>query len=147
VLRAAKKLPYVDLSRGLVAGQSFGGVSSLALSTLAVPGMLGAVNFSGGSGGNPVARPGDPCSKGRLRRVIGKYGEQSTVPTLWFYSLNDLYWGDKLPRLWHRSFVEAGGRARFVQLPASGQDGHGVFTQNPESWKPGFKRFVGRLGF
>lgn len=51
VLRSAASLPYVDLTPGIVVGQSFGGMTSIALSTKAVPGLVAAVNFAGGGGG------------------------------------------------------------------------------------------------
>lgn len=146
VLKAAEKLAYVDRSRGLVAGQSFGGLTALTLSTMNLPGLVGAVNFSGGGGGNPTKRPGKPCSADRLLQLYGEYGAASKVPTLWFYSENDLFWGPELPRRWHSAFVNAGGKAHFAALPAHGADGHGSFTANPEAWKPAFEKFIAELG-
>ena len=147
VLKAAEKLPYVDLTRGVVAGQSFGGMTAITLSTMRLPGMLGAINFAGGGGGNPTKRPGHPCSSDRLLKLYEDYGVASKVPTLWLYSENDRYWGPTLPGKWWEAFVAAGGKARFTQLPASGEDGHNSFTANPDAWKPSFEKFIGELGF
>jgi dienelactone hydrolase len=47
VLNRARTLPYVDLSRGLVVGQSFGGLAAIAVSTRNVPGLVAVVNFAG----------------------------------------------------------------------------------------------------
>ena len=54
--------------RGLIEGQSVGGMTTVALAALNPPGVLGAVNFAGGSGGNPTASPGrscKPCPSGK----------------------------------------------------------------------------------
>ena len=146
VLREAARLPFVDLSRGLVVGQSFGGMTALTLSTRALPGLVAAVNFASGGGGNPSERPEQPCSPERLQRLFASYGAAAKVPTLWFYSENDRFWGPKLPRQWLEAFVAAGGRAQFVALPAHKDDGHGIFTGNPESWRASFEAFVRSLG-
>jgi dienelactone hydrolase len=147
VLKAAEQLPYVDLSQGLVVGQSFGGLTALTLAGLPVPGLRGAVNFAGGGGGNPTKRPGDPCSKERLRELFGACGAVAQVPTLWLYSENDRYWGAELPQQWRDAFIVAGGQADFIALPPHGEDGHGSFTTQPAAWQSAFADFVRALGF
>ena len=147
VLKSAKELSYVDSSRGIVVGQSFGGMTSMSIAARGVPGLVGAVNFAGGGGGNPSDRPGNPCSAYRLAALYKHYGATSKVPTLWLYSENDRYWGADLPRKWFNGFVDAGGKARFVQLPPYKDNGHGIFTGNPGSWKPAFEEFLRHIGF
>jgi dienelactone hydrolase len=147
VLKTAAKLPYVDLSRGLVVGQSFGGMISITLSTMEIPGLVGAINFAGGGGGNPKDRPANPCSSGTLTRLLKDYGAISKVPTLWLYSENDRFWGSTLPKEWFNAFVQAGGKAEFVQLPPYKEDGHTIFTGNRKAWKSAFEDFLGKLGF
>lgn len=147
VLKAAAALSYVDPSRGIVVGQSFGGAVAVALSAREIPGLVAAVNFAGGSGGNPTDRPENPCSAHRLEALYKDYGAASKVPTLWLYSENDRYWGAELPRKWFSGFVEAGGKAQFVQLPAYKNDGHPIFTGDPGAWKPAFEGFLRHVGF
>ena len=147
ILKTARKLPYVDLRRGLVVGQSFGGMTTIALAARGLPGLVGAINFAGGAGGNPREHPEKPCSAERLAALYRSYGEVAQVPTLWLYSENDRYWGKQLPRQWFRGFVEAGGKGRFVQLPAYQDNGHGIFSGNPGAWRPAFERFLAELGF
>jgi len=147
VLKAVANLSYVDLSRGIVVGQSFGGMTSIALSTRALPGLVGAINFAGGGGGNPTDRPANPCSSHRLANLYKSYGAITKVPTLWLYSENDRYWGSALPKEWFNSFVQAGGRAEFVQLPPYKEDGHGIFSGNRNAWKSAFEDFLNKLGF
>jgi len=147
VLKAAANLPYVDLSRGMVVGQSFGGMTSITLSTRELPGLVGAVNFAGGGGGNPTDRPANPCSSYRLAGLYKDYGAISKVPTLWLYSENDRYWGAALPKEWFDAFVQAGGKAEFVQLPPYKEDGHGIFSGNRNAWKSAFENFLHKVGF
>jgi len=146
VLKAAVNLPYVDRSRGVVVGQSFGGATSIALSTRELDGLVGTVNFAGGGGGNPAQRPDNPCSAYALAKLYRDYGAASKVPTLWLYSENDRYWGAALPKEWFKGFVEAGGKARFVSLPTYKENGHAIFTGNPDAWKPAFETFIHSVG-
>lgn len=146
VVNAAANLPYVDLSRGIVVGQSFGGATAITVSTRTLPGLRGTVNFAGGGGGNPVERPENPCSADNLAILYQEYGAASKVPTLWLYSENDRYWGSELPKKWYKRFTEAGGKGRFVQLPPYKENGHSIFTGNPGSWKPAFEQFLQEIG-
>jgi dienelactone hydrolase len=146
VLRHARMLPYVDLSRGIVMGTSFGGMTAIKLTTLNLPGLKGAVNFSGGVGGDPKGHPENPCSPQRLDQLYRSYGAKAKVPSLWLYSPNDLYWGPRLPTQWFRSFVNAGGNARFVALPPYRDNGHMIFTGDPHAWMPAFESFLRDIG-
>jgi len=147
VLQKAATLPFADLTRGIVVGQSFGGMTSVALSARDLPGLVAAVNFAGGGGGDPVAHPARPCSEARLKDLFRAYGARSRVPTLWLYSENDQFWGPDLPRDWFAAFVDAGGKGRFVRLPPYRQNGHGIFSGEPSAWKPAFEAFLREIGF
>lgn len=147
VLEAARSLGYVDLSKGIVTGQSFGGTTAITLSTKNLPGLIGAVNFAGGGGGNPVTKPETPCGAGQMTDLFRIYGSSSLVPSIWFYSENDRYWGAELPKKWFKAFVDAGGNGQFVQLPPYKENGHPIFTGNPDSWKPAFEQFIHEIGF
>ena len=92
VLEHAKTLPYVDATRGIVVGQSFGGATAIALAAMNVPGIVAAINFAGGGGGDPVGRPESPCRADVMQRLFAAYGKTAKVPTLWLYSENDRYW-------------------------------------------------------
>lgn len=144
-LAYAKAQSYVDPLRGLVIGQSFGGTTALTLAAKSVPGVLGAINFAGGGGGNPIDAPEKPCRADLLRELFAGYGKTARIPTLWVYSVNDRYWGPKLPREWFDSFIAAGGKGRFVQLPPYKQDGHPSFTGQPAAWKPAVEAFQGEV--
>jgi dienelactone hydrolase len=147
VLDHLRTLAYVDAQRGLLVGQSFGGATTLALAAKNPAGVVAAVNFAGGGGGDPVRRPGDPCRADQLLKLFAGYGTTARIPTLWLYSANDKYFGKEHPQEWFKAFAAAGGKGEFVQLPAHGEDGHGSFTRNPGAWKPAFEDFLRRNGF
>jgi dienelactone hydrolase len=147
VLAYARTLAYVEGGRGIVVGQSFGGAAAIAIAAKNIPGVVAAVNFAGGGGGNPATRPGDPCRPDELRKLFAGYGATARTPTLWLYSENDKYFGRDHPQEWFKAFVAAGGKGEFVQLPAHGEDGHGSFTRNPQAWRPAFEDFLRRNGF
>jgi dienelactone hydrolase len=147
VIRYAKTLPFVDPTRGVLVGQSVGGAITLAVAARNIENIVGAINFAGGSGGDPDLRPEEPCSEAMLRRVLASYGAKAKIPTLWLYSENDKYWGKDLPHAWYKAFRTQGGRAEFVQLPAHGDDGHSSFSRNPEAWKPAVEKFLLSVGF
>jgi dienelactone hydrolase len=144
-LEFASTLPYVDAARGIVVGQSFGGTTAIAVAALGAKGLLGAVNFAGGGGGDPVARPRDPCGAALLTDLFAAYGARSRVPTLWLYSENDRYFGIEHPRRWFDAFANAGGTGTLVVLPPFKDDGHGSFSGNPPAWQPAFEAFIAKL--
>jgi dienelactone hydrolase len=151
VIEYARAQPYVDPQRGLAVGQSYGGTTAIALAAKAAPGLVGAVNFAGGGGGNPEKQPGRPCRPDLLESLFAGYGVHARLPTLWIYSENDKYFGKDLPRAWFDAYRGKGGAGAFVQLPpldpAKGDDGHATFTRDPVAWRPHFEAFLRETGF
>jgi dienelactone hydrolase len=151
ILAHLRTLPFVDSGRGVVAGQSFGGTTAIALAAANASGVVAAVNFAGGAGGRPDVMPGEPCGQVRIRELFASYGRTARIPTLWLYSENDRYWGPHYPAQWHQAFLAAGGQGRFVRLPPLepplGTDGHGIFTRNPGAWRPSVETFLRENGF
>lgn len=143
----ARTLPFVDASRWVVMGQSLGGQTTLATVAANPPGLLGGINFAGGSGGDPVRNPGKPCSPHVIGQYWGKLAANAKVPTLWLYWENDLYWGADNPREWAKAWANGGGPVDFKQLPPSGQDGHLGFSQDMDQWAPLAEAFLAKLGF
>lgn len=144
-IRHAEKLPFVDSSKGVVLGYSYGGITSVKVSTLNVPGLKGVVNVAGGSGGSN--QPGYPCRGDLIGKLYEEYGASSKVANLWLYSPNDRLWGDTLPKEWFDKFSKAGGKGKFVDLPPYMNNGHLIFTGNPDAWKPAVEEFIKQLGF
>ncbi|RTL40466.1 MAG: dienelactone hydrolase [Burkholderiales bacterium] len=133
--------------RTVVLGQSFGGATAVTLASLNPPGVVAAINFAGGGGGDPKAHPEQPCGPTQLRRMFASYGETARVPMLWAYTENDRFFGPTLPREWVQAFQAAGGKAEFKQFPPHGEDGHSLFTRFPEVWQPVVADFLRRQGF
>ena len=143
----AKTLTYADTSRWLVAGQSVGGLTSVATVARHPPGLLGGINFSGGTGGNPDTRPGNPCDPAALARHWETLAKGAEAPMLWLYWQNDKFNGEDAPKRWHRAWQEGGGKAEFHSLPPVGEDGHSGFNIDMERWLPLVDAFMVSLGF
>jgi dienelactone hydrolase len=142
VLQEVQKRSDTRKDLALVVGQSVGGVTSLAVAALNLPGVQAVINFAGGGGGDPKSHPQDPCSEPTLKALIKSYGQTARAPTLWLYTENDQYFGHKLPRTWFDAFQQAGGQGEFVVYPPHGQDGHSLFSTGPEVWKPKVLEFL-----
>ena len=151
VLTLARSLPYIDPERGVVAGQSYGGALAIEAAARNLPGIIGAINFAGGGGGDPVNRPGQPCRPDKLEALYADYGRTARVPTLWLYSENDAFWGKDIPHAWFAAFTAQGGKGRFVQLPAvhnaGAGGGHAAFTRIQSEWQVHVDRFLNDIGF
>lgn len=146
ILKAAARLPWVDGRRGVLIGESFGGLIGIAAAADRLPGLRGVIDFAGGDGGD-FSHPRAPCGAERLDRALVGYGASSRLPVLWLYSANDLLWGEQWPRRWFEDWQHAGGRGAFIALPANGANGHFVFNHGPELWHPPVQAFLTHLGF
>ncbi len=133
------------LDRVVVVGQSYGGTTAITIAAMNVPGVKAGINFAGGGGGRPETNPGDPCSPQEMKRLFAEYGKTARIPTLWFYSGNDEYFGPKLPREWFNAYRDTGGTGQFVLLPSLAGGGHGSFTKQPANWQPKVEAFLERV--
>jgi dienelactone hydrolase len=144
----AAGLPYVDAGKGLIVGQSAGGFAAIYMSTLHLQGIKGIVNFSGGRGGNPTSRPGNPVSPYEVERCYSKFGSESKLPTLWVYSENDKYFGIDAPKQWFTAFRKAKSSSvetdAFFQMPPYKEDGHMIY-RCIECWKSEFEKFEAKV--
>ncbi len=147
VLDWMRQRPDVNPGRIVVAGQSVGGATSIAVAAKNPAGVVAAINFAGGAGGNPKTRPGQPCDAHLMKRMLAGFGEKARIPTLWIYAENDLFMGATAPREWFAAFQSAGGRGEFVQFPPQGEDGHNLFTRGRDVWQPRVDEFLKSLGF
>ncbi|MFP8779625.1 dienelactone hydrolase family protein [Hydrogenophaga sp. RWCD_12] len=143
----ARTLPYVDASRWVVMGQSLGGQTTVATVAANPPGLVGGINFAGGSGGDPERNPGKPCSPHVVGQYWGKLATSAKAPMLWLYWENDLYWGTENPKDWSQAWTKGGGQVEFHQLSPVGKDGHAGFNQDMDHWAPLAEAFLARLGF
>ena len=147
VLAFARQQSYVDARRVVVMGQSVGGYAAIAAAAKNPDGLVAAINFAGGAGGNPQTRPGVPCEGYKLEKMFANFGATSKVPTLWIYTGNDQYFAPRHSQAWHQAFVKSGGQAEFDLLPAFAADGHTLFTAGASLWEPIVARFLEANGF
>ncbi len=146
-LSFARTLPYVNASRWVAMGQSVGGLTTVAVAWRNPPGLVGAINFAGGSGGDPERRPGQPCMPTQIERLWRANASTVQVPMLWLYWDNDKYWGADVPKRWHQAFTDGGGKAELHTLPAAGNDGHNGVTIDMNRWVPIVETYLARIGF
>jgi dienelactone hydrolase len=152
-LAFARGLPWVDGGRWVALGQSVGGMASLAIVARQPPGLAAAINFAGGSGGDPEHRPGEPCGADDLSRLWRAQAAKSVragVPTLWIYWTHDRFWGEEIPRRWAEAWREGGGRVAFHQLsPWASEpvDGHLGVGLDLDRWVPLVEAFLAEVGF
>ena len=144
----ARKLPYVDGSRMILAGQSAGGVAALYAAAQAPRGLAAVLAFAAGRGGNPVRHPGVPCAVESVADVFGQLGALVQAPVLLHYAENDHYFGPATSRGWFQRFKAGGARAEYILQPAFGQDGHYLFSDSHgvRLWLPNVERFLERHG-
>jgi len=143
----AKQQPYVDPQRVVLLGQSVGGFSTTATAAKNPAGLIIAINFAGGAGGNPVLHPGMPGNPGRLEDLYAQFGATTKAPMLWIYTENDKFFGPHYSKAWHDAFVKAGGSADYHLLPPFASNGHTLFAKGMEIWTPIVAQFLGEHGF
>ena len=142
-----REQPWADASQVLLEGQSVGGLATVAAAARALPGVVGYINFAGGSGGNPERAPGESCDRDQLEALYADYGRSTSVPSLWVYALNDRYWGADAPRAWHAAFARGGSPTLFVQAPpVPDGDGHELAARPASLWAPAVDAFLASLG-
>lgn len=147
VLAALRERAHVRKDRSVVIGQSYGGATAVTVASLNPEGVVAAINFAGGGGGNPKTQPERPCAPQRLEAMFRDYGTTAKLPMLWVYTENDKYFGPTYPKEWFEAFRKAGGSAEFVQFPPHGEDGHSLFTAFPAVWRPTVVEFLRKQGF
>ena len=146
-LDVLRERPDALKDRAVVLGQSYGGATTTAVAAMNPPGVVAAINFAGGAGGDPQTHAREPCSQAQLKRVFQRLGAVAKVPMLWLYTENDQYFGASYPRQWNEAYVAAGGQAEFIQFPPHGEDGHQLFVKFPQTWKPVVAEFLRKHGF
>ena len=143
-LEFARQQPWVDKDHIVVAGQSYGGLATIALGAQKLPGVRGLINFAGG-----LRDDSDRCAW-RSQRVsaFAEYGSKNTVPTLWMYGKNDSLFGPDLAQRMHAAFAQAGGRGRLVEFGAFKRDAHGMLASRDgeKVWLDDTEKFLEEVG-
>lgn len=146
-IAALGALPFVDRSRIVVAGQSDGGLATIAFGARPMPGVLGLINFSGG-----VRKAACPDWDDTLVAAYASYGRAARYPSLWFYGDNDSLFPQPLPRRMFDAYLaQAHGPAtgaRFVDVGVFGRSSHDFFDTpaGVAIWLPQVAAFFRALG-
>lgn len=143
----ARRLPYVDPQRMILAGQSAGGVAALSAASQSPQGLRAVLAFSAGRGADPL-NSGVPCAADRLAEVFETIGRSLKAPALVYYAQNDLFFGPQTSRAWFARLKAGGAAVEYVLHPPYGTNGHYVFTDagGAEAWLPTVERFLSRHG-
>jgi len=140
---ALGRQPGIDRSRVIVAGQSFGGWTTMALGTLAVPGVRGIIGFS------PALRASD-CLAQDQAMIAGAhdFGAAARLPSLWFYGENDSVMPTATWRAVFDAYARGGGPGELAPVGHFMQDSHQMLSF-PESiglWAPRVDAFLAKVG-
>jgi dienelactone hydrolase len=132
----------------VLVGASVGGLASIASAATNPDGVIGYINFSGGTGGDGHRAPEHSCGSEDMQALMAVYGKTTRVPNLWLYAQNDMYWGAEWPRAWNRAYVAGGSPSEFVLTDAvPNADGHQLLGRGSRLWMPPVDRFLTDLGF
>lgn len=140
----ARAQSWVDRERIVIAGQSYGGLATMAAGAGRLPGVRGLINFAGG-----LRADDDSCAwQSGLVEAFSNYGGHSSLPSLWFYGDNDSYFKPELARRLFQAYVQAGGKAELVAYGPFKRDAHGMVGSRDgfPVWWPQTRRFLESLG-
>lgn len=136
---AMKNRTDVTTSGMIAVGVSAGGFATVALTSDPPSGLAAAISFAGGRGSRA---DNDVCSEDALVREFGVLGRTSQTPMLWIYARNDRFFWPELAHRMHTAFSGAGGRAQFIDAPATGDNGHLLFSTAIPVWTPMVDSFL-----
>jgi dienelactone hydrolase len=143
-LRTLTQISWVDRDRVIVAGQSYGGLATMAFGTRQFPGVRGLLNFAGG-----LRIDGDFCDwKSALVNAFTSYGGRTSLPSLWFYGENDSYFDHPLAQRLQTAYQSAGGPSQLIAYGRFKSDAHGLVSSRDGAtiWWPDTERFLKRIG-
>jgi len=143
-LEYAREQKWVDAEHMVIAGQSYGGLATMALGTQDLAGVRALLNFAGG-----LRDDSDGCGwRSSLVSAFAEYGAQNKIPSLWMYGQNDSLFGPELVARMHDAFEQAGGKAQLVEYAAFKRDSHGMLASRDgeKVWLADTMRFLDRVG-
>ena len=119
--------PYVDNTRIIVVGYSYGGFASLAYGAeFPHKNVKAIINFSGG-----ISRRGGGCVwTEKLLDAVKEFGKKTRIPSLWIYAENDQLFPEWLARGMHLRYELAGGNSALLITPPYSNDGHSLFVDH-----------------
>jgi dienelactone hydrolase len=143
VLEYTLKQKWADKDHILIAGQSYGGLTTMAFGTRNFPGVRGLINFAGG-----LKTSGTDCDwQTSLVTAFANYGRVTRVPSIWFYGQNDSYFFPALAAKMHDAYVDAGGDAQLVAYGPFKKDAHSMSSSRDgvKIWWPEVEAFLQKI--
>ncbi|WP_229495751.1 alpha/beta hydrolase family protein [Massilia polaris] len=140
----ARKQKWIDDHRIVVAGQSYGGLATVAMGTEVIEGVRGLINIAGG-----LRDDGAGCDwRAELVNAFANYGANNKIASLWMYGFNDSLFGPNLAARMHDAFVRSGGQARLIAFGPFKRDAHGMIASRDgeKVWWPDTERFLQQIG-
>ncbi|GBG13304.1 2-C-methyl-D-erythritol 4-phosphate cytidylyltransferase [Novimethylophilus kurashikiensis] len=133
----------VESGKVVIFGQSMGGWNTLGAGSLNIPGVKGLVNFAGG-----LNAPDCLGWQGSLAAASGHFGQNTQVPSLWFYGDNDSKFAVPVWRNMLKQYNQGGEKAEIVAYGNFMRDSHG-FLGSLEAlpvWMPKMDAFLAKIG-
>jgi dienelactone hydrolase len=140
--------PFIDKTKIIVAGQSHGGLTTMAFGAFNYPGVKGLINFAGGL-------RQETCAgwESVLVRAFGSYAKDTQVPSIWFYGDNDSYWPKDVWQAMHGRYSEnlpsaTEAKAQLVAFGTFITDAHSMFghVDGQKIWQPEVDKFLAQIG-
>lgn len=139
----AHTLPYVEKERTLVLGQSHGGWTTLAYGANGPDKSIkGLVNFAGGL-------KNESCVDWQrdLYKTAGKYGIQTSIPSIWFYGDNDSFFNKELFHEMFDRYHEGNPQSTLIAYGNFESDSHTLFSNRKGRaiWEPPLTEFLEKI--
>lgn len=131
--------PFVDRSRVAIAGQSRGGILTIAWTGRQPAIARASINFVGGWMGSSCS------SASAINQTIFRRGVPFGQSSIWFYGDNDPFYPLSHSRSNFADFLKAGGKGEFHDyVPISG-NGH-VINNTPGLWTAALEAYLAARG-
>jgi dienelactone hydrolase len=139
--------PWAMSNKILLQGQSVGGLTTVAMCATNPPGVVGCINFAGGTGGNANLAPARMCTPEATTELMTELGRSTKLPNIWLYAENDLFWGAEPPKLWHAAFAQGGSPTEFHQTAPVAPDGHMLLARGGRLWSEPLNAWLKKNAF
>ncbi|MBM3534270.1 MAG: hypothetical protein FJX60_14680 [Alphaproteobacteria bacterium] len=139
---AIVELPFIDRPRLLLAGQSRGGILSIAYAAKRPELFKGVINFVGGWMGTGCGW----TTTSRINQDLFRRGATSPLPSLWLYGAGDPYYPVFHSRENFAAFEAAGGKGEFIEYPRPDDiTGHAIYSR-ASIWSQDVTRYLESRG-
>lgn len=144
VISFMQQQSFIDPRSVIIVGHSHGGFGTLGVASDVPNGVVGIINFAGGTGS---WKHEHFCNgRDKLIAALSRLGAENKLPQIWLYALDDETFGPPLAReMWSAYSTNSRGKILFVALPATGQ-GHMLFPNgNTSVWGSTIQQFLVQL--